>query len=122
MSAIRILICGGRDFNDYARCKTDVLRLAKGYSEVTFITGMARGADSLALKLYTEFECELDKYPADWDTFGKSAGFRRNQQMLDEGKPDVVLAYWDGKSRGTQHMIRISQERSINVHIEYYGD
>jgi len=81
---------------------------------------MAKGADSLALEIHKHYDVKLEKYPADWDRYGKRAGFIRNQQMLVEGKPDIVLAYWDGSSKGTKHMIDIALSQGFNVLVEKY--
>ena len=55
------------------------------------------------------------RYPADWDTYGKSAGYRRNQLMADNA--DALVAFWDGQSRGTGHMINLAKERNLKVRI-----
>lgn len=113
-----ILVAGGRDFDDYARVKAD---LAKHNPEV-IVSGMARGADKLGVKYANENGGQLKEFPAQWDKYGKSAGYKRNQQMLDEGKPDLVLIYWDGISKGTKHMLDIAKRAGVKVQLEAYGD
>src|SRR5690606_3743671 len=110
---MRVLICGGRDYNNFGEA-SNIIRnhLATMSSDppkkedVVFITGMARGADHIPFHLgdLDEWGGVLE-FPADWDTYGKSAGHIRNQQMLDEGKPDLVIAFPTNKSRGTYDMI-----------------
>ena len=112
----KILVAGGRDFIDYDRLKSDLDDL----KPTTIISGMARGADSLGA-LYASEHCSLQTFPADWNKYGKSAGYKRNHQMLDEGKPDLVLIYWDGSSKGTSHMIDIAKKAGIKTVIKYYG-
>jgi hypothetical protein len=56
-------------------------------------------------------------FPADWGTFGKRAGPIRNKQMLEEGKPDLVIAFWDGNSPGTKNMIDQAQAKGISVKV-----
>lgn len=114
-----LLVCGGRDYADesllftwmsYALTKS--LKVFKP-EEVVVIHGAARGVDTLANNIAIRCGIEVRRYPADWNQYGKSAGFIRNQHMLDHGKPDLVLAAPGG--RGTAHMVRISLERNIPV-------
>lgn len=58
---------------------------------------------------------ETESYPADWANFGKAAGPLRNQRMLDEGKPDLVVAFTNdlASSRGTRDMVRRAQAAGI---------
>lgn len=114
---MRLLVCGGRDFAD--REKLDrVLRLVdrtKGPIK-TLIHGAAPGADSLAAKWaddtgLVEFG-EVLAFPANWRD-GKRAGPIRNQQMLDEGKPDMVIAFPGGT--GTANMIKLARAAGVPV-------
>src|SRR5689334_23019946 len=95
---MRVLVCGGRDYADWEKMDR-VLRLVdrtKGPIK-TLIHGAARGADSLAAKWSEDTglaACgEVLAFPADWEKHGRSAGPIRNQQMLDEGRPDMVIAF-----------------------------
>ena len=85
-------------------------RLLKTNHKIEIVSGCARGADSLGEKYATEKNYKLHKFPADWDRFGKSAGYRRNQEMAEFA--DMVIAFWDGKSVGTKHMIDISKSKN----------
>lgn len=107
----RILVCGGRDFDDYAALAEalDVMRPS------VVIHGAARGADSLAHRWAQNRCVPVESYPADWRTHGKAAGPIRNRRMLDEGKPDIVAAFPGG--RGTEHMISIAMKAGIPVMI-----
>lgn len=82
---------------------------------VTFISGKAKGADSLGEKYAKEWGAKVLEFPADWDKYGKRAGPIRNQQMLDEGKPDLVVAFPTKNSKGTYHMIRIAKEAGVET-------
>lgn len=79
------------------------------------VSGCARGADRLGEHYARSRNLSVDQFPADWDTFGKSAGARRNKQMLEHS--DALFAIWDGKSRGTQHMINITRTAGKPVRI-----
>lgn len=97
---MKVLICGSRAFNDYELLKK-VIRNPKKIS--TIITGCAKGADMLAIRYALEHNIPIEKYPAEWDVYGKSAGIRRNIIMVN--KADAILAFWDGKSKGTKFTI-----------------
>ena len=86
---LRVLICGGRDFHD-VDLMYDVL---KQFDIEHVISGHASGADQMAEMWGDENRIPLSIYPADWSRHGKSAGPIRNQQTLDEGKPDLVVAF-----------------------------
>ena len=108
---IRVLVTGGRDYNN-AQLVGDVLwRLAVVYGRLTIIHGNARGLDTLAAK-WAEKMCQLVlAFPADWAKHGKAAGPIRNQQMLTEGKPDLVVAFPGGK--GTADMVARTRKAGI---------
>lgn len=120
---MNLLICGGRDFNDEA-LMVDTLNnlMAIGVipheSEITIITGMAKGADMLAYELAEANDVSTIKMPANWKEFGKSAGYARNTEMLK--KADYVLAFWDAKSKGTAHTIRTANKMGIPVTVIDY--
>src|SRR4029453_8101869 len=72
------------------------------------ITGGARGADQLGYRWAWKHAIRHQVFRADWERFGKSAGIRRNLQMAQEG--DVLVAFWDGQSPGTRHMIACMEQ------------
>lgn len=118
VGASRILICGGRDFLDYDLLKytLDGLLLGSELNNITIIQGGAKGADFLA-KVYanscTSHEVECLEFPAAWFKYGKKAGFIRNQTMLEEGKPDLVVAFSGGK--GTEDMVSKAVKAGVEV-------
>jgi len=81
------------------------------------IEGGARGADRLGRETAELFGIPVETYPADWSKNGAIAGLIRNREMLKFGKPDVVLAFWDGKSSGTKNMIRISETAGVPTEV-----
>lgn len=110
---MRLLVCGGRDFIDKGALR-DAMNAVVGHDKtVVVIHGGARGADSLAGEIAAEAKVPVQVFPADWDKYGKRAGFLRNTQMLKEGKPDVVLAAPGGV--GTAMMVRIAREAGVRV-------
>ena len=112
---MRILVCGGRDFSKYNQVFYAISRLKNTYGVEAVIHGGARGADSLAGQAAEELGIPVEVYPADWKTHGKKAGLIRNQQMIDEGKPDAVVAFHGG--RGTADMLRRAKEAGLPVWI-----
>ena len=111
---MRVLVCGGRDFADRDTVFRALNALAEKYGRLNVIQGGARGADRLALDWALQApSVQLSNYPADWQRHGKAAGAIRNQQMLDEGKPDLVLAFPGG--RGTADMVRRAKAAGIPV-------
>lgn len=76
------------------------------------IQGGARGADQMAREIADEFGSPVRTFPADWTQYGMAAGAIRNREMLDT-QPDLVLAFWDGKSRGTQDCFDEARRRGI---------
>lgn len=108
---MRILVCGGRDFSD-SNLVSKVLNEYQSHKP-TIIHGAAKGADSLSNYWAYENDCDVIAYPANWDKYGKRAGYIRNVQMLNEGKPDLVIAFPGGK--GTQMMINLAEAAGIPV-------
>jgi len=114
----RVLVCGGKDFNDY-----DLLKSCLGRHEIsTIIHGNARGADSLADRYAREKGIDRIVYPANWEGHGKLAGFIRNSMMLNHGKPDKVIAFPGGV--GTEMMIDIAKKAGVEVCVyeDIYGE
>lgn len=110
----RALVCGGRDFNDRERVKQALDKFHREYGIAVVIHGAARGADSLAADWALGNHIPTEAYPAQWDKYGKRAGYLRNQQMLDKGKPHVVIAFPGG--RGTDMMCKIAEDVGVTVY------
>jgi len=115
---MRLLVCGGRDFKDapWLNAVLDHLRAKlydRGLVLTAIIHGDARGADRLAKQWAESRGVPHRPFPAKWTKYGKAAGSIRNQQMLDEGKPDAVLAF-DGGS-GTQDMVDRARKAGLKV-------
>ncbi len=110
---ITVLVTGGRDYDD-ARAVSRALTAA-WYScdGMRVIHGAARGADTLADEWCTANNVSVTQYPADWKQHGKAAGMIRNVEMLERGKPDLVIAFPGG--RGTAGCVREARKRGIEV-------
>lgn len=126
---MRIVIAGSRDFNDYYKLKEETLRIVKelkseGFNtqreNVEIVSGTARGADQLGERFAKEFNLGLARFPANWDSYGKRAGYLRNAEMSKYAKQDkevgVLIAFWNG-SKGTKHMIDLATKDGLKVYI-----
>lgn len=109
----RVLVCGGRDYNDRRYVFSEMDFTMREYGMTTLIEGGAKGADSLAREWAKERGLTIETYEADWDTYGKQAGYFRNRRMLVEGKPDLVIAFPGGK--GTKMMVNIAKNANVPV-------
>jgi homoserine dehydrogenase len=112
---IKVLVCGDRHWKDqiFIDKVLDVMKDQIG----TIIEGEANGADKMGRVWAEKNDKRVEPYPANWEKFGKAAGPIRNKQMLDEGKPDMVIAFHDDleNSRGTKNMVEQSRKRGITV-------
>jgi len=117
---MKVIIAGSRTFSDYnlLKKKLDLFFSKKKKREITIISGTANGADKLGEKYASENNISIERYPADWDQYGKSAGYKRNLQMANNA--DALVAFWDGVSKGTNHMIDIAKEKQLQVRIVIY--
>lgn len=121
MENFKVIIAGSRGFSNYKllreKCNEYLREKRKDYN-IIIISGGARGADTLGEKYAQDEGFSLEVFPANWNKFGKSAGFRRNEQMAEVA--DALIAFWDGKSHGTKHMIEIMENKNLLVKIVNY--
>jgi hypothetical protein len=90
-----------------------------GLTLVTVVlSGTARGADTLGENWARRRDVPVERHPADWETHGKRAGFIRNALMVK--KADMLVAFWDGKSKGTEHVIGIAKKAGLQVTVVEY--
>ncbi len=108
---MRVLVCGGRDFDDYPTVARWLGSLHPRPSVI--IHGAAKGADTLAAKWAVMSDTPIMRFPADWQRDGKAAGPIRNARMLAEGKPDLVVAFPGG--RGTADMVAKARKAGVPV-------
>lgn len=121
MQEFKLIVAGGRDFNDYDYLSRVLYAMADvelADKAVSIVSGMARGADALGYRFAKEHDIVVYEFPADWESYGKYAGYYRNKQMGNFS--DGLLAFWDGKSRGTKHMIEYMQGLGKPVQVAEY--
>jgi len=81
------------------------------------VSGTARGADQLGERYAKERGYFIQRFPADWNAYGKAAGYIRNRKMAEYA--DALIAFWDGKSRGTLNMISLAKECGLQIRIKH---
>lgn len=118
---MKLIVAGGRDFTDINRMIAELQKLVES-GEITdspeLVCGMARGADMLAYSLWANNRMPIHNFPANWNKHGKSAGYKRNQEMGEFA--DAAVCFWDGNSKGTKHMIDIMNRLNKPVYIVRY--
>lgn len=118
---MKLIVAGGRDFTD-TNCMIAELQKLVESGEITdspeLVCGMARGADMLAYSLWANNRMPIHNFPANWNKHGKSAGYKRNQEMGEFA--DAAVCFWDGNSKGTKHMIDIMNRLNKPVYIVRY--
>lgn len=113
---MHVIIAGCRDFNDYSLVEKEVMNyIGKFLHLVEIISGGASGVDALGERFANEHGLPLKVVPADWKKYGKSAGPLRNEQMARMA--GTLIAFWDGKSRGTKNMIETAKKLGLKVKI-----
>ena len=115
----RVVIAGCRDYNNYYEAKEYIdfcLSNIRNENEIVILSGCASGADAIGERYAKENGFLVEKHPADWKTYGKSAGPRRNQQMVDIC--DFVICFWDEKSRGTRSIIEYAKKYKKPIRIK----
>jgi hypothetical protein len=124
MTAVRILVCGSRTYSlDFVL--PAILGSYADATDVTVIHGNAAGADAHARDWALVRGLDVESYPANWNEHGKVAGPIRNQQMLDEGKPDFVLAFIDkplAESKGTADMVKRAEKAGLPTYVIWCKD
>lgn len=115
-----IAIVGSRTFDDYSTLNEIILKTLNIEDIDCVISGGARGADSLAEKFASEHSLAFVEFPAKWERYGKSAGYRRNVTIVQNA--DMIFAFWNGTSKGTKHTIDIAKVHDTECVIYYYEE
>ena len=121
MEEFRVIIAGTRDFSNYELLKEkcdNILSTKRQDSNIVILSGTAKGADRLGERYARERGFQLLRFPADWDKDGNKAGPIRNAKMADNA--DALIAFWDGTSRGTAHMIMTAKEKGLATRVINY--
>jgi hypothetical protein len=106
---MKVAVIGSRNFEDYDLMENEL----KKHDITKIISGGARGADTMAEFYANCFDIEFKLIKPDWNKYGKVAGFRRNKQIVNEA--ELVIAFWDMRSKGTEHAIRYAKSLKKDV-------
>ena len=110
---MRVIIAGSRE-----GATTAIVKAAmdtSGFAPSLIVSGTARGVDRLGEQWARHNDVPIRQYPARWDEYGKSAGYKRNAVMA--ANADALVAIWDGQSLGTRHMVNLARARGIQVFV-----
>ena len=115
---MKIIIAGGRDFDDYDLLCRRVDKILSRQTEIEIVSGAAKGADKLGELYALERGYKIIRFPADWGTFGNAAGYRRNIEMAVYA--DALIAFWNQESKGTEHMIAVAKKEGLLIRVITY--
>lgn len=118
MDDYRVIIAGSRSFSNYELLKEHCLSLLqekRRTHRVIIVSGHAHGADTMGERFAKEQGLTIELHPAKWRALGKAAGMIRNAEMARAS--DALIAFWDGRSRGTAHMISFARRRGLEVSV-----
>lgn len=111
---MKVIIAGSRGITDIRLVEKAIQSSEFNITEV--VCGCARGVDTLGKDWAISNNIPVTYFPAKWDTYGKSAGYIRNSKMANYA--DALIAIWDGKSKGTKHMIDLANKNGLYVYID----
>ena len=110
---MKLIVAGSRNYTDKRRVFDLLNRLHLNKSNLEIVSGLAAGPDTFGKQWAEVNDVPVHEFPADWKKYGKSAGYRRNEDMAKFA--DALLAFWDGESRGTMHMINLAKQYQLKV-------
>lgn len=126
-------MAGGREFSNYDLLSDTLSKYLENMNDpdivdnpcqIKFISGCCRGADHLGERFAKSHGLDVKRFPANWDKYGNAAGPIRNEQMakyaIADGNRGVLVAFWDGKSKGTKSMIGLAKKYGLEVHVVRY--
>jgi hypothetical protein len=112
----KVIVAGSRNYNDKKKVfKVLDLLLTHPKYEIEIVSGLARGPDSYGKEWAKLHGITCHEFPANWNKYGKRAGYIRNEQMAEFS--DILLAFWDGSSKGTQHMVNLAHKHGLKVKV-----
>jgi hypothetical protein len=115
---IKVIIAGGRNFDDFNKLCQVCEEFLQDQNDIEIVSGAYKGADLLGERYAAERHHPIKQFPANWCRYGKSAGHKRNIEMA--AYADALIAFWDGKSKGTKHMIELATLIGLKVKVVYF--
>ena len=119
----KIVVAGTRSFNDYNTAESYIkncLEKENLNEPITFISGGCRGADLLGEKYAEKYGYPIEIHTAEWNKYGRAAGPIRNKEMAQTA--DIIICFWDRKSKGTKSLIEFAQSLNKTVYIMDISD
>lgn len=113
----KLIVAGGRNFSNYTLLK-ETLFSNFPFEDIEIVSGTANGADKLGERFAREFKYPIKRFPANWNEYGKSAGYIRNSEMANYA--DGCICFWGGESKGTFHMIEIATRKGLDLIVVRY--
>ena len=111
----RLVVAGSRDFDDYTLLTAELDKLLAGKTNITIVSGTARGADRLGERYAAEHNLRIERFPAEWEKYHKGAGPIRNAKMVQSA--DAVIVFWDNESSGTKNIIECARKQDVPYRI-----
>ena len=121
---MKVIVAGGRDFNDYKLLKETLDSFQQEYGNITeVVSGTAKGVDKLGEQYANENNITIKRFVPDWEGLGKKAGHVRNRLMGDYAKEHngMLVAFWDKQSKGTKGMIDYADKIGLKSVVVYYN-
>lgn len=116
---MKVIIAGSRNFTNYQKLKKECTLFLQEQTDIQIVSGCHyKGADKLGIQYANEKSLEVIKFPAEWNTYGKAAGPKRNKEMAIFA--DALIAFWDGKGRGTKNMIQLAKQKGLRIKVEIF--
>ncbi len=115
---MKLVVAGGRKFKDKARVFRILSKIHVEHPDLEIVSGLAKGPDSFGKEWAEANGVKCHEFPANWNKFGKRAGYLRNEEMAEFGT--AVLVFWDSVSKGTEHMINLGRKYGLPVAVAYY--
>ena len=116
---MKLIIAGTRMFTDYKKLCEECDTILQDQTNIEIVSGAYyRGADKLGELYAKQRGYKITRFPADWKRFGRAAGPKRNLQMANYA--DTLIAFWDGKSRGTKNMIDLAGQLGLHLKINFF--
>ena len=115
---MKVIIAGGRDFDNYEVLRNYCDHVLQNQTDIEIVSGTAKGADQLGEKYAKEKGYRVKRFPADWKKYNKAAGYIRNEEMAKYA--DALIAFWNGMSKGTEHMINLANKYNLKIRVCNY--
>lgn len=117
----KVIIAGSREFDNYdmlkEKCDKILSRKVNEGEEIVIVSGTARGADTLGEKYAEERGYKIERYPANWDKYGKRAGYLRNKKMAEVSNACIVFLSPKAENKGSKMMISIATEEKLLIRV-----